>query len=543
VLKAIIVDDEKLERDGINDNIPWTALNIEVLGVYTNGEEAFEAIKKNAPDILLSDIRMPIMNGLTLAQKVNESFPNVKIILISGYDDFNYAQTAIEANVFRYMLKPVEIQELLDVIKEVVEVCHQEKNQEIESALISKRLDESMPLLKHKFYNELLYGLCHDKEEAWARIDFLGVPLYKDGNYIVNVIMIDNYSDYSKSKDIEYYQLFSVYVLKKINELLDDTNYVCINIKDIMFAVISSYPCTEIKSESINYKFMEDLQMNLSRHFNLKTTIGISASTANIISIKTLFDEAWEAVKYKLDIGSNQIIRYDDVSELKKENKELDAIVDISISTLISNLKFGNKEYGSKQIDILFRTLDLYKVDEFYIRSTMIELINRLSKFLWSMDIQMEDIFGVKTNLVEKLLQFDITFDIRYWVKNIFENIISFIEENNNKKNKKTVEKIMEIVKLRYFENLTIADIASEVFLSAGYATCLFKKETGKSIMDYILKTRIDNAKIMLKTPGTKVYEVSSNVGYDNVTYFSRLFKKIVGINPSEYQERNSDFI
>ena len=135
MLKLVIVEDEELDRNGLKRNVNWHDMGVELAGVYENGQDAFNAIKDSIPDIILTDIKMPVMDGLTLARKINELSQNVRIVFISGYDDFSYAKEAIELSASRYILKPFEIQELTDVMIEIVNQCNEEKENFLKARL------------------------------------------------------------------------------------------------------------------------------------------------------------------------------------------------------------------------------------------------------------------------------------------------------------------------------------------------------------------------------------------------------------------------
>jgi two-component system response regulator YesN len=162
MLKLMIVDDEELERNGLKRSIDWNSLGIEVMGVYENGKIALDAIRMNQPDILLTDIRMPIMDGLALAQKVSEISGNIRIIFVSGYEDFNYAKRAVELDAYKYILKPYEIDEMVTTLKEIVKECEREKDSIFEQEILKRKLEESLPLLKERFCRDLLDGKINE---------------------------------------------------------------------------------------------------------------------------------------------------------------------------------------------------------------------------------------------------------------------------------------------------------------------------------------------------------------------------------------------
>jgi len=535
MLKMIIADDEEIERIGLKRNLPWSELGIELIGTYENGKDAFEAICTEVPDILLTDIRMPVMDGLELAGKVRGCFSNVKIVFLSGYDDFNYAKKAIDLNACRYILKPFEKDELIEIIREIAVKCEEEKRNEFEQQNLKQKLAESLPLLKEKFYTDLLSGVYEDEEIIKKRVEFLGVPLPIEGTYIVDLIEIDNFCSLVEKNGESYVKVFPVYFCEMVRRCISDYTEICIILSEAVYAVI--FPFSDKNSAfSTNYTLMDKLQKEINRYFKTSITIGIGKQCHLLRSIANSYKQSKEAAKYKFIVGLNQIIYYDDIGE--RDILELDGIVESSKNKLVSALSIGNIDGVNGQIDIIYDALLDKKIDTQYIQNISIDIINSVSKVVLRYNIDVEAIFGAEVNLIGKLLGFDTIFDIRLRMKDMLMVITEHIRSRCSSKNRKVIEKITDIIQKRYAEDLAVADIVSEVFLSAGYASSLFKKETGESITDYLIRTRIEKAKQMLSTPGIKVYEVSEQVGYSNYAYFSALFKKMEGISPKEYNER-----
>jgi two-component system response regulator YesN len=256
MLKLVIVEDEELDRNGLKRNVNWHDMGIELVGVYENGYDAFNAIKDSIPDIILTDIKMPVMDGLILARKVNELSQNVRIVFISGYDDFSYAKEAIELSASRYILKPFEIQELTDVMIEIVNQCNEEKRKLLEGRIMEQKLNESLPLLKDKFCMDLLQGIYKDEENIKKRIEFLNLPLHLEGKYFVNLVEIDNYDDLIHDKEDNYINVLPLYIIDRIKENLNGKHGVCVNKRESVFAIVLSYN----KQTDIEREYEHNLQ-------------------------------------------------------------------------------------------------------------------------------------------------------------------------------------------------------------------------------------------------------------------------------------------
>jgi two-component system response regulator YesN len=534
MLKLVIVEDEELDRNGLKRNVNWHDMGIELVGVYENGYDAFNAIKDSIPDIILTDIKMPVMDGLILARKVNELSQNVRIVFISGYDDFSYAKEAIELSASRYILKPFEIQELTDVMIEIVNQCNEEKRKLLEGRIMEQKLNESLPLLKDKFCMDLLQGIYKDEENIKKRIEFLNLPLHLEGKYFVNLVEIDNYDDLIHDKEDNYINVLPLYIIDRIKENLNGKHGVCVNKRESVFAIVLSYnKQTDIERE--NYDCMEKIKIYLNKSFKTNVTIGISRVCSTLKNLRVANIQAEEALKYKFSVGTNQIINADDI--LDRDTIELDQIIKDTQNKLMSMLTAGNIDAVINQINIIFKAMIDFKSSKLYVQSICIDIINNISRSFLNTGAEALDIVDANLNLINNLLEFDTISDIQTQVTNILISVATYNQQKNNSRSQRIVEQIKAVVDERFAEDLSVGSVASEVYLSAGYATSLFKKETGMSIMDYIIKVRIDTAKKMLQNHNSRVSEVSYKVGYENIAYFSSLFKNMVGITPKEYRD------
>lgn len=535
MLKMIIVDDEYLERNGLAKSMDWGNIGIEIAGLYDNGKAALNAILQNKPDILLTDIKMPIMDGLTLAQKVREIDQIIKIIFISGYEDFQYAKKAIELNASEYILKPFVLDDLENFFKEIAKKCEDEKKSLHDQSIMMQKLEESLPYLSDRFYFDLLMGIHTDEEYVKGRIKFLDIPLQINGIYYANALEIDYWHKYEVKNLDKYYQTLSVFILAKIREKLAGNYGVCININESVYGIIISYDRVS-NHEKENIILMEVIQKELQEYFKVDITIGVSKPTCQAIHLNMAFKQAREAARQKFTIGTNQIIHYEDIAT--RNSIEFGSIINESRDSLLTMISIGDSSGIAKLVDILFAALLEATSDIRYIQSICIDIINKASIVLLNKSYDMKESAGSIESLLVNLLEFDTAYALQHWIKSKLTAIADYIGQKSCSRSNRIVEQIKDVIKNRYAEELTIADVVKEIYLSAGYATQLFKKETGISIIDYIIQTRIDTAKELLKDPGSKINEVSQKIGYENITYFCSLFKNAVGVSPKEYRDK-----
>ncbi|MFP4366617.1 MAG: response regulator [Bacteroidales bacterium] len=525
------MEDEINERKGIEQNIPWNELGIAKPDVFASGKNAFDHIIQTKPDILLTDIKMPGMDGIELARRIKKQLCEIKIIFISGYDDFEYAKDALEIKAVKYILKPYELQELVDVLKDVVNQCRSERLEKNRNKISERKLRESMPLLRNKFHLDLLNGVYADKNKVKNRISFLDSPLMFDGEYYVNVIEI-NHSE-AENKYNRHMQVTALTFEQFIEENLTKMQGVCLHIRDFTYVVIISFSDNGL--EEYNYQWINSIMDYFRKTFQVNLTVGTSVPCRDICNLNIAYKQAVEAARNKFFAGENEIIKYEDVG--KKGNMELEQVLNEIQQDIIDEIKLGKCDNTSKNVEILFNSLKAYNKDDRYVRTVCINIINTIELTLWDINTSTEEFFGHESNLFEKLLRCDTVFETQTWMKNMLKTIADNIASKKNSNNSRVVNAINKIIEEEYSSNITLNYIASKVYLSAGYVTSLYKKETGENIMDVLLRTRIKKAKELLCVPELKIYEVADSVGYKNVPYFSTLFKNSVGVSPSEYRD------
>jgi two-component system response regulator YesN len=209
MLKMIIADDEFIVRDGLSSIIPWNEYGIEVIAEAADGQEAYELCMQLKPDILFTDIRMPLMDGLEVAMKLKETESDIRIIIISGVQDFNYAKIALNINAEGYILKPVKLDELKDVVKKVAGSILEERGKAVELQNLKDQLYENMPAVREKFLRNLISGLYQEEQFIQSKLDYFNIPLKPDEGVTVAVLQIDDFGRMTDGSPEEDRQLLS----------------------------------------------------------------------------------------------------------------------------------------------------------------------------------------------------------------------------------------------------------------------------------------------------------------------------------------------
>jgi len=535
MVKLLIVDDEATIRKGLSTVIKWDNYGINVCGAAESGLEALSMIEQNAPDIVLLDIMMSDMDGLEVLEVLNKKYPNIKVILISGHDEFEFAQKAIELNAFCYILKPIDINNLLEKVleaKKQIEITHEKIKADEE---LNRRLKESLPMLKESFLFNLMLGKLKNHEYILDKADFLNIKL-KNVEYLVVIFEIQNIKDNNSINEYNK-NLFNVSIIRTAEEHLGKIyNIYPLNINDRNVILITF---TKISMKSIvnECTFIRDWT---NQTLSLPIATGIGQIYNDPVLISHSFKEATEALEYKVLLGENEIIEYEkiyrnDTSQAIKNSLmlKLDEVED----ELLSALKTLNKE---KVEDIVLRIItELTNVIESDIKNANWQLFLLsffLSKIVISLKINNEKILSHGYDLYNKLCGMETVREIKAYIADYLNMILNELENSQTNYNNLLVKRVIEYLKENIYNNITLTDAAEFVYISPNHLSKIFKQNMGETFINYVVNLKMNEAKKLLKNSSFKIYEISEKLGYKDVNYFSKNFKRIFNVTPSEYR-------
>ncbi len=532
--RLLIVDDDHMIRNGIENAIAWQEHGISEVRTAGNGDEGEDVYRTFHPDIVLTDIRMPGMDGLQLLKKICESGSDTKVIILSGYDDFSYAQKALKHGAYDYLLKTATIEELLGIIHKAIQAISAEREKKELHLKIKEQLKMSLPLLKYKYLNELVHG-GSSPETILRRLEFLDLRL-PAGSFIVSASEIDDLTQLSGQVTEEECLIYKLGAINIFEELLGDFG-VCFETKNDEFVCL--YFCKpDSKSEENKRDFLticEQISSTVRDVFDITLSTGVSNAFHSIPDIRTAYKEAKRALQNKLFTGNGSLVHINDIENFTHSSVKLDAVME---NNLLSALKVGDKECVASILQDIFEQIRQQKgigLNDFY--QLCIELLSAASRVLCEFDSGMEDVFGGSFLYYDEIRKYKTFTDAKGWILLVFEKICKFILETKILKSKKIIEAAKQYIDKHFSENISLAGVSEHVYISPNYLSSLFSSETGQSLMEYIARKRIEKAKQLLGQKDAKACEVGEIVGYDNPYYFSRIFKKYTGLSPSEYKE------
>lgn len=535
MFNMLVVDDNVADRKGIIGLVPWETLGIRVAGSAANGMEGLEKALELRPDFVLTDVAMPLMDGIDMTRQIKEHLPHVKFIFMSCFDEFEYVRNALDLEVCSYVLKPIKLPELTEAVAKMVGIRQEELARSRYEDDLKLQLKESIPLLQEQFIRDLLYGKLAEEKDIMERMQYLGIDLHQK-LYTVIFIKIDNYELNYGNVAVEQKYLLIHKVKQFVHETLLGENMGYVTGQQVNSLAVIIF-CSSGSEEDFLNKVLESLQncrqlVNDRLHSGI--TIGVGNLSKDLQKIPSIFESAEYAAKSRFYSGGNRIILASEVSE-----PDRDASYDLNVlkKEIENVLESGNTDTLGDFLDKYFSVQE--KHPEGYVKSLTVAIISILQVILTDRNESFQSVFGNETLVWEKLFRFETIVDIRQWLTNILQAERDFLKRKDTHRYEKIIEDIKRIIHEKYAEVENVNQITDPLFISAGHANFIFKQHTGKTIFDYLIEVRMEEAKRLMKDPYCKIYEVSERVGYRSTTYFSTIFKDYTGMVPKEYRDKS----
>ena len=512
MLKVLIVEDESIIRDGLKNNIDWEELGFCVVGKVENGLRAVEFINKSHVDVILTDIRMPLMDGIALSEYVSTNKPEIKVIILSGHADFNYAQAAIKNNVCEYLLKPLKIGEIERVLKKIASTIkparHIARQDEIEDIMLSLILDnEKQDVATAKI-------LSDNDMQMSMQCAVIAVDNFRIYDNLVRK-QIKNYLSYYKANvfDREWQGDFSAFII--------EDNFV-ITVLD-----------KGSKNPEIIKRIFDDISEGVTA-LDCETctfSCGVSEEFFSRSQLKEMYTQAYSAIKFRFYKGDAMFAKYEEVpSYTNISSDEYNEYKDKENAIISEVKKNGSHVYAL--IDEIYLSLS----EQPYIRPEIAIKILRGIAAAFS-DYMMVHSVGMGKDAEGEMNRFTSLENMISFLKKCAEDIEKS-EDDYAGSERTIIKKVKKYVLDNYEQSITLKDVEEKFFINKSYFSWLFSKVVGQTFTEYIAGVRIEAAKNLLREEHSiKVYEVAERVGYNDYRNFSKSFKKVVGVTPLKYRE------
>ncbi len=529
MFKLLIADDEALARYAFKTLLSKNFSNIEIVGEAESGSQAVEMVRKLRPDIVAMDIKMPGMTGIEASEEILNQFPDTNILVISAYDNFDYVQKALDIGVKGYLLKPFKKEDVIKKINRILDTMDEDKNK----ANLSEQVESKIKIVKPFIERELITAIVSgnvDVNEIRSYMNFL------KGDVDVGYFMLISFSQTNAENINE--SIRNKIFRDKVQNVVD--KHLPLFIKCILGNPVGNIIVAFIlvKEENAEKSIVNEamtvaaeIKHRIKVITGIEAAIGIGAPYREIRSFRDSFNEANIAVREA--IKSNSIVHFslyrnDSANSLPSYPLTLE-------NELLEELRIGNfsrvKELAQDMISNIFSSSATTPVLKEYISMLVIVL----KRTILQLGIGIDHLAAA--GLISEISAIEEREELIFWCRTNVSKLLQITEDFRQIKDVSKIKKVHEYVTKNLNRDITLETAAEEAGLTSQYFSKVFKEETGKSFVEYLTEKRMNYAAKLMKSTDNNIKEISNLVGYSDVNYFCRLFKKVTGMTPKHYRD------
>lgn len=539
-MRLLIAEDELWLRKRLVSTIDWSSYGISEVYEAEDGGEALEIALKEKPDIVITDIRMPELSGIDLMKKLNENSIFSKMIVVSGYDDFEYAQGALRMGAINYLLKPVDEEELLDSVKRCVEELKKEKNKE---TVFDKQSAASEMLMEH-IYEDLIFETSEKRtEELLQKLSRKEIGFPFQSAAVVNMQVREHtffVNDKVKSDMWSVYQ----WLRRNLQEDCYECQYLYMRGSQVVLLLFG---------DDLEAKFMERVENwvqlileALQKKLNISLFMAAGDVTDDFSGIHRSYEMAQKKIKEKRAEEKRILALRNQETEQELNTRFDDVYGEYDFKLLIKEIRNGDSEKAQTELQAILQSssrrlqsADMMKLQLFYMN-----FINRIAgACLPECEAYADELAMQCMTVMRELIYIGSdTIVTEMWdcLRKFVEKLVEVYQENNGKRKHWMIDQVLQYVEENYNTALSTRDIAGRFFMNTSYFSKLFHEQMGCTFSNYLINVRVEKAKMMLTQTNMKLYDIAEAVGYTNVQYFSTIFKEKEGLTPSAFRQMRS---
>lgn len=529
----LIVDDEAAVVNGLANSIDWSSLRIDEVFRACDAGKALECLEKNRVDICLLDIRMPGMDGLQLATLIRDRWPYARVIFMSGYDHFAFAKKAVELGAVNYILKPAADEEIKEAVEKAI--AEIERDLKHTSALenAERQMKEAISTLQERYLNAWIVQERADPLKEPGRLGACGLRLNFAEPALLAVLRVDSWEKRVRAEHEEVARLALQNLTGEI--LLKNSEGIFFADPERNMVLLVQDPREKLYRIAKLLEGMAGfLQKTAGELLGCTVSIFWAEPAGSLWELPGLYKSILREMHRRMAWG------YGIISNVSREAPSCDAIELESLNShpsLVLLVDMLDKEGAVRKLEAIFQ--DASRMNPPSVE-TLLEIYYTVAGSLVAASKKrgtaVTEWAGPDTELFFSFGLIHSVSELKQWSLRILDKYMEYELGRENRQTHKIIEQIKKLILQKLWDNISIADIASAVYLNQSYLSRLFKRETGMSITDYMIRLKMEKAKELLNKPGMKVYEVAESLGYESVSHFNRLFKRETGMNPKEFQ-------
>ena len=540
MLKVFLVEDEIIIRNGVKNNIPWEQEGFTFVGEAGDGELAWPLIKQTKPDILITDIRMPFMDGLELSGLVRKELPDTKIIILSGYSEFDYAKQAINLGVANYLLKPISGEKLLEAVKQVADIIREERAQTLLVEQYRLENGENVKVEKIRLFEQIVAGTATTRE-ILDRGEILELDLAAPFYTVLLLKLVDSGESMDSSAQV-------MEASEKVDEaIMKNPEFFAVE-RGLEGLAILMKSEEERQAGTQLMNLEKEIQEILTQYPEVSYFGGAGETVQRMRDIRRSYIGASKAFASSFFTEKNRFLTVEQIRELKPAGMKDMSLKSVDASKINRKLvedflKSGLEEETKNFVEEYFKNIGHENYESLMFCHYLIVDMNLCaSHFLESIGIdsallpaQCRDVreFADRLQCEEGMISY---------VTKLFTETIRLRDKSSRNKYMELITAAQKII-LENFQNneFSMNQAAAMVNLSPGYFSTLFRQETGVSFVEHLTGIRLEKAKALLMCTNMRSSEIAYEVGYKDAHYFSYIFKKVCGCTPKEYRARKGE--
>ncbi|WP_028550913.1 response regulator transcription factor [Paenibacillus sp. UNC451MF] len=544
--KLILAEDEQEVRESVIQEIDWASYGFEVVDTAENGKEAMEQIEKWMPDVVVTDIRMPFMDGMQLSEWIRSKYPTTKIIILTGYDEFEYAQKAVKMHIDEYVLKPFSAQELIQALVKIKQLIDEEIARKENMQTLQEHFRQSLPVLREVFLGSLIQRKLPKVEIEEKALNY-NVRLQGDV-FQVSVLSMDNPElqgdearassqslKYSKDSELKLFAILNI--SEEIVHKHQAGILFLYNGNLVLLTTAEESDRDVVMKRTLSA--LEEIRQSIEKYLKLSVTIGVGTIVTDIANVSYSYGDAILALDYRLLLGNNRIICIDDVETCRVEKLRFDELKE---HALIRCMKVGTHQELKELVDELFHGIADTPISFQDYQIYLLEMLTAILKAAKDSNTDLDSILGSAFNPFADIHKFTNPQEAKQWILGLCTRIMTSIVSERQSSYKSLVDKAKEYTLAHYHDSdISINKVCGHLHISAGYFSGIFKKETKMTFVNYLMHIRMEAAKELLRTTDLKTFEIAEKVGYAEPNYFSFSFRKHVGVSPKEYKNSSRE--
>ncbi len=526
VYRMILVDDEDEVRGRISSKIAQDS-GFVVVGSAGNGYDALELIEQYAPHIVLTDIKMPYIDGIELAKTIKRDYPTVRIAFITGYDEFEYAREAVDLHISSYLTKPVSQEDISRFLTNLKEELDHELAEQYNYEKLRNRYEQSIPMIIENFLSSVLITKGYFRDHGYETLHEYGVRL-DDSRFLLAYVKLDHHDGTDKKASEEK----KVSVRSTIHATLDRYKYEYYSflfLDGIVFLIKES---GEDFTHKIDHAFFEMVKIS-EKFLSASINIGVSNYHREFEQLPSAYQEADTALGYSNFLKTGRIVYID---QLERDTSTKLQLSDQEVNDLEYSAKYGDAKAVRDAIKMLKKQVMGNNQLVTNYRTYSIRLVDIVVRFADSIKIDLYRV--VSGDLLEIMMGFTNIDQLFQWTEQTILSLQSYNEETKQNSSQRFLDSAVSYIQQHYTDpNIYMEQICDEQGISVSYLSLLFKKHRNTTFVKFLTKTRMEKAHELLKFTGDRIAEIALQCGYKDVYYFSHSFKKFYGVSPRKYRE------